>query len=81
MSIESIKQRGWLDHCASALVSDRESVTNDEFIPDAAPTYKYQVLGDNHRITAAARIWGGEERDVPRLRAFSIDLDEDPGRP
>ena len=50
-----MKQRGWLEHCAPALVFERESVTNGEFIPDAAPTYKYQVLDGNHRITAATR--------------------------
>ena len=61
MVMESMKQRGWLEHCAPALVFERESVTNGEFIPDAAPTYKYQVLDGNHRITAATRICGGEE--------------------
>ena len=58
--LESIQKKGWLDHCAPAVVIEREVLEGGEFTDESALARDFQVLDGNHRITAARRLWGGE---------------------
>ena len=57
---ESIKSKGWLQHCSPAVVVEREAIEGGDFVEADASKYQYKVLDGNHRITAAKRLWGGE---------------------